>query len=576
MLRAGAQKFPVFSADVSTEWAYSRIHRESLSDGDLPAGTEVELSVRRVRDETGLVLPARVAWTHGGEWDSRGRDAIGVGLEVTSLPSAMQKHLQSLVRDQRPVVLAVDDEQENLELVERALHRDHLVVPCGSPEEAFEFLRNEHVAVLVCDQRMPDITGLELLTQVLEEFPYLQTKRIVLTAYPDLQEMQEFVNEGKVFHYLTKPVNVDDLHRVIHSAANSYMLEVENETMRIELQYANRQLTQENTSLRKQLRQIRPTDSLVGDGPALRKLVERLETVAPTDTTVLLRGETGTGKELLARRLHELSLRSEGPFVAVNCAAFPETLIESELFGYEAGAFTGATGAFAGRFERAHGGTVFIDEVGELSASTQVKLLRVLQNGQVERLGGKKAIQVDMRVVAATHRDLEAMMRQGDFREDLFYRLNVVPVYVPPLRERPEDVWPLVAHYLDLFQSRSNKEGITVSGATRELLESYEWPGNVRELVNMVERAVALTPSYGEADFSDLRQDSGTDGRKQARGTAVVGVPVGGTLREAVSGFERDFIQRTLEQLDGNRTRAAEQLGISRQALSQKIRKYGL
>jgi DNA-binding NtrC family response regulator/anti-anti-sigma regulatory factor len=329
--------------------------------------------------------------------------------------------------------------------------------------------------------------------------------------------------------------------------------------------------------------------SIVGESSAFREIVETLRKVAPTNATVLIRGETGTGKEMLARLVHDLSPRRDKPFVAINCAALSESLMESELFGHERGAFTGATEQTLGRFERAHGGTLFIDEIGDLPGSVQVKLLRALQEKCIERVGGSEPIPIDIRMVAATHRSLEQMMEKGEFREDLFFRISVVPVFVPPLRQRPTDIWPIALHYLGEIQKRSGRNGIRFSERMRRALEEYSWPGNIRELINVVERAVALTPSQGTADLIDFASKPFST-PTPAMGTAVPAAPSqqpqeaalrkpldrDTSLKEAVDAYERKLIQEALDRAHGNRTHAARELGISRQALGLKITKYGL
>ncbi len=310
---------------------------------------------------------------------------------------------------------------------------------------------------------------------------------------------------------------------------------------------------------------------MIGRSPAMREVFDAIERVAPTGATILVRGETGTGKELVARVVHALSPRRDQPFVAVNCAALPESLVESELFGHERGAYTGAQARRLGRFERADGGTLFIDEVGNMPEAVQVKLLRVLQERTFERVGGTETLHVDIRLIAATNLDLEGAMSTGQFREDLFYRLNVVPITLPPLRERREDIPLLLEHLLPMFQRRLGKEGIRLSAAMLERLSLYDWPGNVRELMNVIERVVALTPSGGVADFPDIRMRS-----PRQRLTAMIPEKPSASLREMVSDFEKRVIAQSLERHGGNRSRAAREMGITRQGLSVKIKKYGL
>jgi len=283
----------------------------------------------------------------------------------------------------------------------------------------------------------------------------------------------------------------------------------------------------------------------------------------------LIRGETGTGKELLARMVHGLSSRRDKPWVAVNCAALPESLIESELFGHERGAFTGASSRRIGRFEQADGGTLFIDEVGDLPPEIQVKLLRVLQEGTVERVGSNKPIRIDVRIVTATHRDLEELIGSKRFREDLFYRLNVVPIFVPPLRDRPEDIWPITLHFLDEIQGRMGKNDICIGDTLRKSMIKYDWPGNVREVINVVERIVALTDSGGEATSGSI--PLGRKSRPKAPAANFAG-----NLKDMVGTYERGLIIDALEANDGNASQAARMLGVSRQTLWVKMSKYGI
>jgi DNA-binding NtrC family response regulator len=311
---------------------------------------------------------------------------------------------------------------------------------------------------------------------------------------------------------------------------------------------------------------------LLGRSPAMLELFRTIEQVGPTDASILIRGETGTGKELVARVVHALSQRKDMPFVAVNCAAIPEGLVESELFGHERGAFTGAIARRQGRFELASGGTLFVDEVGDLPLAAQVKVLRVLQERTFERVGSSETVRSDIRLIAATHRDLEQLIEDGSFRRDLFYRLNVVPLYVAPLRERPEDIWLLVEHYVGILQHRMHKEGLSFSARMRQAMEAYEWPGNVRELINVVERAVALTPAGGVADFVTFREHERSS--QKMRAVRPVEANGGRSLRDMVDAYERSVLEDMLARTGGNKTRAAKELGLTRQGLSLKLSKY--
>jgi DNA-binding NtrC family response regulator len=336
-----------------------------------------------------------------------------------------------------------------------------------------------------------------------------------------------------------------------------------------------RRMASQVLELERSVRERYSYRELVGGSEAMREVYALCERVAATDTTVMLRGETGTGKELVARVLHQASARSRGPFVAVSCAAMPEALLESELFGHERGAFTGATERQLGRFEMASGGTLFIDEVGDMPLAAQVKILRVLQERELERVGGRQPIKVDVRIIAATHVDLEAAVAAGRFRQDLYYRLQVLEVRIPPLRERPGDAALLAGHFLEQLSARMRKRGLRLTREALALIEAHPWPGNVRELGNVIERAVAVTPSHGTigAELLALRPAAAASAAPAARADVPSGA---GGIREAVEQLERTLVQRALESHAGNITRAAAQLGITRQALSQKMTRLGV
>ncbi len=444
-------------------------------------------------------------------------------------------------------VLVVDDEPAQRELVSGFLRRHGFdVTAAADGAAALARFRDTPVDLILTDQKMPGLSGLELLEAARAIDPEVAV--IVMTAYGSVDSAVSAMKGGAV-DYLAKPLNLDELlHRVGRVRERQALLT-------------------ENRELREALRERQHLDGIVGESGAMQEVFSLVRRVAASDATVLIRGESGTGKELIARAIHEASARAAGPLVTVNCAALPETLLESELFGHEKGAFTGAHVARRGRFEAAHGGSLFLDEIGDLPLHLQVKLLRVLQAREIERLGSTRPIAVDVRLLAATHRDLEAEVRAGRFREDLYYRLNVVTIVVPPLRDRRADIPLLLDHFLARF-ARDN--GKTIRGLTREARDAllrYDYPGNVRELENLVERAVVLTRDdvVGLADLPFGARDGDADGGAAA-----------GTLTAATEALERRLIREALAGAGGVQTRAAEALGISERVLRYKLRKYGL
>ena len=443
-------------------------------------------------------------------------------------------------------ILVVDDEPAQRELVSGFLARHGFeVLSAGDGREALERFRGEPVDLILTDQKMPGFSGLQLLEAARAVTPEIAV--IVMTAYGTIEHAVAAIKAG-ASDYLTKPLNLDELLHRIGQVRDRQRLVGENRELRAALQERHR------------------VEGVIGESGRMQEALSLVRRVAASDATVLIRGESGTGKELIAKAIHYASRRAEGPLVRINCAALPEGLLESELFGHEKGAFTGAHAMRRGRFELAHGGSLFLDEIGDLPPHLQVKLLRVLQEREIERVGSSHPIQVDVRLLAATHCDLEALLKEGRFRDDLYYRLNVVTISVPPLRERREDIPLLLDHFLSRF---ARENGKTIRGLTREARETllrYDYPGNVRELENVVERAVVLTRDevIGLADLPLAVREPEPDTGEAA------GLPA------AVEGLERRMIREALARADGIQTRAAELLGISERVLRYKLRKYGL
>jgi DNA-binding NtrC family response regulator len=440
----------------------------------------------------------------------------------------------------------VDDERNTRDGLQRALQDRYEVLLAEDSQKALQILESTPVDMLLSDLKMPGVDGMGLLRRAmaLPESPVC----IMMTAYGSIENAVQAMQAG-AYHYVTKPVNLDELELVLQRALKSRRIEAE------------------NVNLREQINHKFGVENIIGESSAMRQVFETVQQVAPTRTTVLITGETGTGKELIAKALHNLSPRKNGPFIAVHAAALPSTLLESELFGHEKGAFTGAVERRIGRFELADGGTLFLDEVGELEPLMQVKLLRVLEERAFERVGGAKTLQVDVRLVAATNRNLKKLVNEGKFRDDLFYRLSVVAVDLPPLRERREDIPLLARTFLDEFSRENGKQVREVTPEALNMLLAYEWPGNVRELRNVVEQMVVLA----RAERLTVR-DVPSQVRDGADLTKISVVRTGMTVEEA----ERQLIVQALKETDGNRTQAARKIGISRRTLHRKLKQYGL
>ncbi len=453
-------------------------------------------------------------------------------------------------------VLVVDDEPNLRRVLAALIERDgHEVHAAEHGEAALEFLREHHVDLVVTDLRMPRVDGMELFSQVSRSSPGLPV--IILTAHGTVDGAVEALKKG-AFDYLTKPFDQAEIRNVVKKALRT------------------RELDQADATFEGDKSGPFARHGIIGDSDRILAVYAILDKVADTPTTVLVTGESGTGKELVARALHENSSRRDKPFIKVNCAAIPKDLMESELFGYERGAFTGAVTSKPGRFELAAGGTLFLDEIGEIPVEMQVKLLRVLQEGEFERVGGVKTLKVDVRLVAATNRELRREIERGAFRDDLYYRLNVVPIVLPALRERAHDIPLLVDAFLGKFNARLKKHVTSVDAEAMQRLISYAWPGNIRELENVMERAVLFSDGarITERDLSpDVRGgastrpppmvDPSSDGLKEQ-------------VKAATSRLERQIIERALDQTSGNVTHAARLLKISRKGLQLKMKELGL
>jgi nitrogen regulation protein NR(I) len=507
-------------------------------------------------------------------WHHPVRRKVAYGEACRSCPAAGSRHVKVLTHISNCSivflmyhVLIIDDDESVRDALKDFLEENGFkVTTAPNGRIGLELLKEDIFDILLVDLMMPGMGGLDVIKET--SALHLTTPVIMVTAYASVQTAVDAMKLG-AFDYVTKPFIPDELLIVINRT--------------IELSRVQR----ENVLLKKQLKRKYDFEGLIGDSIQMQKVYEIIEKVADTDSTILVTGRSGTGKELVAKTIHFNSSRSEKPFVPLNCAAIPRDLLESELFGHEKGAFTGALVTRIGRFELAHGGTLFLDEIGELDPSLQVKLLRVLQEREFERVGGTKTIKVDVRIIAASNRDLEKATREGKFREDLFYRLNVIPVHIPSLIERTEDIPLLIDHFMHKFSRKRKREPLRFSPEAMECLLSYRWPGNVRELENLIERLTILV-SENTINVSDLpekfRQTAGTEAGKDAHMVKTSGplpndddIPDSGiNLNAVIDNMERKLILRALEKTGGVKNKAAELLGLNRTTLIEKLKKKNI
>lgn len=443
----------------------------------------------------------------------------------------------------KTIILVVDDERAVRQSFNMVLKDEYRVLLAGTGEKAIDIFQKNPIDLILLDILLPDIDGIDLLKKLKQTDP--NTEIIMVTAVNDLQTAVKAIKLG-AYEYIIKPFIVDDVLTVIGRALEK------------------RSLVRQVAYLRNELERYHPFEKMVGKDKKMRNIFELISTVSQSDGTVLIQGESGTGKELVARAVHNLSPRKSQPFVVINCAAIPVTLMESEIFGYNKGAFTGAVSTNIGKLEIADKGTVFFDDIDSLDINMQAKLLRIIQEKEFQRLGDTRIIKVNVRFVAASNKDISDLISHGEFREDLFYRLNVFPIKLPPLRERRGDIPLLLNHFFKLYAKKSGRPQKTVSQNALKVLMEYDWPGNVREIQNLVERLCTIKQDL-LIQLKDITAISIS--RKKI---------IGSTLKEAVSSFEKQYIAETLEMVDGNRKKTSEKLGIHRNTLLAKINEYGL
>src|SRR5215813_3290887 len=452
-------------------------------------------------------------------------------------------------------ILVVDDEEDLRKSIVEILTLDGFEVDeAGSAEEAAEKLSQTAYDVLITDYNLPGKTGVELLEESIVRYPEIIS--IVITGYGTIETAVSAIKKG-AYNYLTKPFKLVELPIMVRKGLRE------------------RQLRFENQYLRKQLNEKYGFNNIIGTGRAMHRIFELVDTIAGLNSTVLIQGETGTGKELIAKAIHFNSPRKDQKLVSINCGAIPENLLESELFGHVKGAFTGAIQTRIGRFEQANGGTIFLDEIGNMPVTLQVKLLRVLQEREFERVGGNNTVKVDVRIISATSSNLEQMVKDGSFREDLFYRLNVIPINLPPLRERREDIPLLVQRFIEHFCELHKLELKTISPQVVKALMAFDWPGNIRQLENLIERMVALTGNRTAILPTDLPEE--IQRRDPLNCVPLIEIPEEGIkFQNVVTEMERELILQSLRKSNGNKKLAAKMLNLKRTTLIEKIKRIGL
>ncbi len=455
---------------------------------------------------------------------------------------------------EKHAILIVDDQPEILNALKRLLKEDYHIHTTTSGHQALDMLREHEISLILADQRMPLLTGVEFFSEAIKIRP--DTIRILITAYADINASIEAINKGQIFQYVSKPWEPEELKLIVQRGIEKYELIRENKELNRRLEDANEQLRRENIILQQNIEKDFDFSSIIGQSPKMLQVFKLLKKVIDTPTSVLLFGETGTGKELIARAIHYNSSRKKKMFVAQNCGALPDSLLESELFGHIRGAFTGAVADRKGLFELADGGTIFLDEIADTSPALQLRLLRVLQEGELKPVGSAKTLKVDVRVIAATNKNLEQQVSEGNFREDLYYRLNVFPITLPPLNEREQDIPELVQHFIAKYAAKINKRITGITDETLALFAKAPFPGNIRELENEIERAVTLAddnqPITGDLISTRFHATVKTDNRDQ--------MSSGGALKKAVEQLEIGMIREALRETRGNILQAAERL----------------
>lgn len=469
----------------------------------------------------------------------------------------------------KEILLIVDDQPEILNTLHHIFRRKYDVLTAESASLALKLIRDREPAVILSDQRMPQMDGVTFLSEVREQWP--DSVRILITGYADIDATIDAVNKANIYQYVSKPFEPAELETIVNAAAEHFRLVKENKQLQARIENKNRQLETENTELHKQVEKQLDMGNMIGHSPAMLKVFSLIKKVADTPTTVLILGETGTGKELLAKMIHYNSDRRDKMFVVQNCGAVPDTLLQSELFGHEKGSFTGAVQKKIGLFEQADNGTIFLDEIGDTSPAFQLGLLRVLQENEIRPLGATQSKKINTRVIAATNKDLKKEVEDGRFREDLYYRLSAFPVYLPPLRERREDIPDLLTFFINKFSKRIDKRLKGIDDEVIRILSSADFPGNIRELENEAERLVTMV-NAGNIITKDLLSER----FKSSVNISLPLAPEQIQLKQAVEILEKQMIDKAFRETRGNILKAANKLGLSRTGLHKMIKRYNI
>jgi transcriptional regulator with GAF, ATPase, and Fis domain/Tfp pilus assembly protein PilZ len=588
-------RIPLYtSVEASGPHPLGRVYSWNISEGglylkapdaqatDAPLGAQLSLSFSLPDAGPPLALTAEVVWVDPVVRDHRGRRAVGLGVRFEEASPAVKAQILHFIEAfrYRIVVLGFSD----LELVRRALGDYYTIEETASEDHLEEVSGTGDVGLVLLGEGGATAGGLERLRRVCSATSMERQPPILYCGQAPSDALEDLVTKSGRVIYQEMPALVIELRTLVQRSVEAHMLAFENERLTAELERALERLRRENQYLRGRVAEPSRLGGLVGDSAAMRRVYELCEQVAALQASVIITGETGTGKDRIARAIHALGSRADRPFIAQNCAAVAESLLDSELFGHARGAFTGAVGERPGLFESANGGTVFLDEIGEMPASMQAKLLRVLENGEVRRVGSTQLRRVDVRILCATHRDLEELVAQKQFRQDLYYRLCSFVVRLPPLRERSADIPALAMHFLDQFADRHQRATLGLTAEAMRVLEEHPWPGNVRELEHAMERLVVLCAPGGKIDAALVRETLGRSAFVAAQGGDPAdghghGVGEGAAslgLDEALRRHERQLILAALERADGVLASAARALGVDRTTLSKRCKRLGL
>jgi two-component system, NtrC family, response regulator HupR/HoxA len=578
----GGNKIDAHATNIGAGGAYLRCLKQSLKF-NLNPGTKIHLSLQLPLEPEAVTCDGKIAWIESDDHDVTGQPVCGIGIEFENLSEDFSEKVKSFVDLFRYTLLVVGNDRDECKEAIDLVDPEFACFSVHGVDEAVRYLRNVEIAVMIVFEQDADSFGLELFKRASEALPYSNTIRLVVSPGSDTDQTQAYLRLGKVFQHLPKPFGKHQLVHLVRRSVEVYALAVENSRREVELKLEQEELRRENEYLRQRLDGSEEFEHILGRSQRLRQALTELKRVRESDATVHISGETGTGKELFLRELHYGGPRASGPLISQNCAGLSETLLQSILFGHKKGAFTGAHRDHVGLFQQAHGGTLYLDEVAELPIVVQGVLLRALQERKVLPLGAAQEVDVDIRVISATHKNLRAEVQSGNFREDLYFRLVVIHIEVPPLRERQGDVPILANHLLSAFKQKHQRE---LDGFNTDVLaafEHYAWPGNVRELENEVERMVILAPSRKPVTIDQVSvpiRESYIEHQTRHKNSAFVGPALQSDLSvgydSALQEFQRGMISQALKQTSGHITQAARFLQMERSRLTKIIKRLDI